>query len=175
METTAFETAWPDWFDRRNPPRLDLGKRPGTLSLQAVRSLEREHPERFAGVRGRVALGLLYLWHDHWEEAHHVAQADEGESHHDLLHAILHRREKDFPNSAYWFRGAGDNAAFELLTARAAKLLLESPLRASVLPEGQWSSAGFLASVRRKKDEDEPLLRALQAQEIIAFFETLVS
>jgi hypothetical protein len=173
MEKSAFETSWPHWFDRGNPPRLDLGERPGTLSLQAIRALERQYPERFADARGRVALGLIYLWHDHWEEAHHVAQADEGEAHHDLLHAILHRRERDFSNSGYWFRGAGRNAAFELLAERSAKPLLESDLRASVLPEGRWDSAGFLAAVRRGAPGHETLLRALQAEEIIAFFETL--
>ena len=139
--------------------------------MSAVRALAAAEPARFRGSRGDVALGLLHLWHDHWEEAHNVAQSDEGEPDHDLLHALVHRREQDFSNAAYWFRGAGKNAAFATLGARAADLLADDKLRAAVLPDGAWNSGAFLQAVRRKENED--LLRALQAEEIIAFFETL--
>ena len=159
-------------FDRGNPPTLDRANRANTLSLKAIRTLTDETPAYFQGSRGQVALGLLFLWHDHWEEAHQIAQSDEGEAEHDLLHAIVHRRENDFANSAYWFRAAGQNKMFELLGLRTAKLLLESGLNNSILPGGQWNSAGFLAAVKKKNPE--PLLRALQAEEIIAFFETLM-
>ncbi|MCD6025134.1 MAG: hypothetical protein K0Q91_2050 [Fibrobacteria bacterium] len=172
----ASETSRPDWFDRDNPPRLDMQERSGTLSAQAIRALEKEHADRFAGVRGRVALGLLYLWHDHWDEAHRIAQADEGEAHHDLLHAILHRREKDFSNAEYWFRSAGRNAAFDVLGGRLAKLTLEDPLRAAIVPYGRWSPAGFSAAVKNALNGDrknDAPLRAVQAEEIITFFETL--
>ena len=160
-------------FDRSNPPALDRAKRAGTLSLKALRALTEQYPGAFEGPRGQVALGLLFLWHDHWEEAHHIAQSDEGEADHDLLHAIVHRKENDFANSTYWFREAGQNPALKLIGIRTANLLVESELRASILPEGKWSANGFLTAVRRGKPD--PLLRALQAEEIIAFFETLVS
>jgi hypothetical protein len=153
-----------------------MQERSGTLSAQAIRALEKEHADRFAGVRGRVALGLLYLWHDHWDEAHRIAQADEGEAHHDLLHAILHRREKDFSNAEYWFRSAGRNAAFDVLGGRLAKLTLEDPLRAAIVPYGRWSPAGFSAAVKNALNGDrknDAPLRAVQAEEIITFFETL--
>ncbi len=160
-------------FDRVNPPRLDRTKRSGTLSLKAIRAQCDENSDTFKGSRGQVAHGLIFLWHDHWEEAHHIAQSDEGEIDHDLLHAIVHRRENDFSNASYWFREAGKNKAFELLGSRAENLLLESPLRNNILPGGQWSSGGFLSAV--KKRDSESLLRALQAEEIIAFFETVTS
>jgi hypothetical protein len=171
-------------FDRENPPALDRAKRPGTLSVKAVDALVAENAASFQGSRGRVAKGLLLLWHDHWEEAHHIAQSDEGEPDHDLLHAIIHRREGDFANSAYWFQEAGKNKAFEVAAARAEKLLVGNALRATVLPEGKWSSTGFLSAIRldhstgseeSRLGDRTPLLRALQAEEIIAFFETLAS
>ena len=160
-------------FDRANPPALDRTKRVGTLSLKALRALTEPYLGGFDGPRGQVAQGLLFLWHDHWEEAHQIAQSDEGEADHDLLHAIVHRKENDFANSSYWFREAGHNPAFKLVEIRTTNLLVESAMRESILPGAKWSSAGFLTAV--KKGKPEPLLRALQAEEIIAFFETLVS
>ena len=160
-------------FNRDNPPTLDRAKRSNILSLKAIHTLSDENSTYFQGARGQVALGLLFLWHDHWEESHQIAQSDEGEADHDLLHAIVHRRENDFANSAYWFREAGKNKAFGLLSVRTAKLLLESGLKSSILPDGQWNSGGFLAAVKKKNPES--LLRALQAEEIIAFFETLIT
>ena len=50
------------------------------------------------------ALAWLYL--DELDRAHEVCQAmpDEIGAH---LHAIVHRREGDFPNALYWYRRAG--------------------------------------------------------------------
>ena len=173
------------FFHRENPPRLDREKRSGTLSLKEIRAFSEENKARFVGSRGQVALGLLMLWHDHWEEAHHIAQSDEGEPDHDLLHAIVHRREQDFANSSYWFREAGQNNSFKLIGSRADKLLVESSnpsapqLRAEVLPDSHWSSQGFVTAIRADAREKEnpttSLLRELQAEEIISFFETLIS
>ena len=172
-------------FDRDNPPRLDRSKRAGTLSLKEIRGLIDGNPHDFEGTRGEAARGLLLLWHDHWEDAHAIAQSDEGEPHHDLMHAIAHRREEDFANAGYWFREAGEHEAFKTLAGRA-RGLLESPddkfvssLRARVLPAGAWSAKGFLEAVKAAKttksparDAEEKVLRALQAEEIITAFES---
>ena len=176
-------TFLPRFFDRGNPPLLDQGKRSGTLSLKAIQAIAAENSDFFKVSKGRVALGLVFLWHDHWEEAHKIAQFDEGEFDHDLLHAIVHRRENDFANSAYWFREAGENVAFEILSPRASKLLMDSAseiipektrnLRDKIVPDGKWNPFGFLDTVKSKKFES--LSRALQAEEIIAFFEVLTA
>jgi len=165
-------------FDRGNPPRLDRSKRAGTLSLKEIRGLADANPHAFEGARGEAARGLLLLWHDHWEEAHAVAQSDEGEPHHDLMHAIAHRREEDFSNAGYWFREAGEHAAFSALAARARALLPESSvLRETVLRGGAWNPQGFLDAVKaaKNKAEGEATLRALQAEEIITLFEAWTS
>jgi hypothetical protein len=124
---------------------------------------------------------LLLLWHDHWEAAHHIAQSDEGEPHHDLMHAIAHRREGDYSNSGYWFRGAGRHDAFTLVSERVRNLLLAEKtsgtggvgdtLLAAVITKGAWNAKGFLEAVRSNAG-GEPLLRAVQAEEIIAVFES---
>jgi hypothetical protein len=162
-------------FDRENPPRLDLRGRPGTLSKSAILAWRDANNARFQGSRGRVAMALAMLWHDHWEEAHAVAQSDEGEPEYDLLHAIVHRREGDFSNASYWFRSAGSHPLYETLFSRIDKSANkeDSRLIENVLSNGKWNAPAFVAAV--KKNEPEALLRALQAEEIIAFFETLTA
>jgi hypothetical protein len=157
-------------FDRSNPPRLDDASRPGTLSEKEVLAL----PVTASGARAEVARGLLLLWHDHWDAAHKVAQRDEGEPDHDHLHAMAHRREGDFGNAGYWVRGAGEHPSFALISSRLDALLAKHPLREKLLPGGEWEPLAFLKVVDKgRKGPDEALLRAVQAEEIIAYYEWL--
>lgn len=53
---------------------------------------------------------LQALWHDAnegWEQAHEIAQSQEGVPNYDHLHAYLHRKEGDRFNANYWYRRAG--------------------------------------------------------------------
>jgi hypothetical protein len=53
---------------------------------------------------------LQALWHDaraNWEQAHEIAQSQEGVPAYDRLHAYLHRKEGDRFNANYWYRRAG--------------------------------------------------------------------
>lgn len=49
-----------------------------------------------------IALGAMWLWHDFIDEAHKIAQDNETPEG-SWLHAIVHRRERDFSNSKYWY------------------------------------------------------------------------
>lgn len=169
------------FFDRDNPPALNRGKRGGTLSLDEIRGMADAGSAPFQSAAGRAAYGLLLLWHDHWDEAHRIAQSDEGEPHHDLMHAIAHRREGDFPNAGYWFRSSRPHAAYAVLAERVRNLIVKfsdsvttgnlGDLRGVAAPEGAWDPAAFLKAVRLGKP-DPDLLRALQAEEILALFES---
>ena len=44
---------------------------------------------------------------DHWEVAHNIAQAHEGQAAFDRIHALVHRIEGDSFNAKYWYRRAG--------------------------------------------------------------------
>src|SRR5687767_6536437 len=117
------------------PPALDLGPRSGVLTPAEARARARGIP--LPAARGELLTGLALLWHDDWHGAHAVAQAHEGRSDFDLLHAIGHRREGDFGNSRYWFRSAGRHSCFPLLEAALARELApDSPLREALLPKG---------------------------------------
>jgi hypothetical protein len=159
--------------DPENPPALDRARRKNVVSVTEIDAFIEGLPGSLAPARRRVLAGFLYLWNDLWQEAHEVAQEDEGEPDHDLLHALAHRREGDFSNAGYWFRRAGRAPAYALLPARVSPLLNGSPLAAKVLPGGAWSATGFLEAVRR--NEQPALLRALQAQEFLAFRESLLA
>lgn len=155
--------------DRNDPPRLDRRPRPArkvAVQKSDILSLSRGAEN----IQRTVATGLLLLWHDFWDDAHEIAQSNEGNAHHDLLHAILHRREGDFGNAGYWFRSAGNHPCFDSIASRVAAVLAQDPLREKLLPGGKWNPAAFLEAVRRDKtDAGDPVLRAVQAEEIIAF------
>ncbi|MFM7344907.1 MAG: hypothetical protein ACKO1J_06015 [Tagaea sp.] len=56
-----------------------------------------------------LARPLEALWHagrGKWDDAHKLAQEDEGEADHDWVHAYLHRVEGDLANAGYWYRRA---------------------------------------------------------------------
>jgi hypothetical protein len=59
-------------------------------------------------------LALQALWWDakgDWNKAHECAQADEGNSSCDWVHAYLHRKEGDASNARYWYGRAGKPVA----------------------------------------------------------------
>lgn len=63
-------------------------------------------------------LALQALWWDakgDWKKAHECAQADEGDSSCDWVHAYLHRKEGDASNAGYWYRRAGKPVAADAL------------------------------------------------------------
>ncbi|HAO99002.1 MAG TPA: hypothetical protein DCQ83_03040 [Fibrobacteres bacterium] len=160
-----------DSLNPENSPELTLRRRSGTLSVSAIRELSREIPGTDSDKR-ETALGLLLLWHDHWSEAHKIAQAHEGEADFDLLHGIGHRREADYSNSEFWFNEAGKHPVFEMLVTCATSLLKdEEELRRQLFPNGKWNPSGFVRAVKARPDH--PVLRAIQAEEMLCFYEYL--
>lgn len=152
-----------------------------TLAPADVRALTSGLP--LPPPRRKLLEGLVLLWHDHWDLSHELAQSHEGQADHDLLHAIGHRREGDYPNAEYWFRSAGKHPSLALLDGAVAAALPEGdPLRKSLLPSGHWSAKAFVTEVRRhvketsqvSRDREDALIR-VQALEFRVFAEWLLT
>ena len=165
--------------------------RPGLLDERAARQAAKLTSGLLPPENLPVFQGLVFLWHDHWTPAHEAAQSREGEPDHDLLHAILHRREGDFANAGYWFRGAGKHACYPILERNLASADPGSfragapsgaPADIPGMEGGRWSPSAFLASVRKRVQSGEAetsagsiALRLIQAEEIRAFATHLLS
>jgi hypothetical protein len=121
----------------------------------------------FAGRRSPngVVAGLWLHWNE-LEEAHRVAQelsTAEGS----FWHGIVHRREPDPGNAAYWFRRVGRHPVFPVLREAVAQLLAERGDRGFRLGR-EWDPFAwidFWEAARRRTQSAEYAL-ALEIQEI---------
>ncbi|GAA96924.1 uncharacterized protein L969DRAFT_105499 [Mixia osmundae IAM 14324] len=82
-------------LSRPNPP------------LSPKRPWKPELSEEIGSLPKSVDLNIraaLHLLNDDIEACHDLAGSQEGNPYSNHLHAILHRREPDYPNSKYWFK-----------------------------------------------------------------------
>jgi hypothetical protein len=105
-------------------PLSSLG--PGKPDPAARPSLEALDDAAFGGRiadRDMAACCRAALWlaFDHLDESHAISQ-DVGTVEGSYWHGILHRREPDHANAAYWFRRVGTHPVFTELARRAAEL-----------------------------------------------------
>ncbi len=63
----------------------------------------------------------LWLYHDFLDESHTISQSIETTTG-SYWHGIMHRREPDFSNAAYWFRRVGRHPVFPALAAAAREI-----------------------------------------------------
>ena len=67
----------------------------------------------------------LWLLHDYLDESHQISQSVETTTG-SYWHGIMHRREPDFSNAAYWFRRVGPHPVFTDLVTAARNLAHEA-------------------------------------------------
>ncbi len=165
-------------FASPESPELGPGPRSGVLSQSALNvELQKAFRQiRLSNQKQELIRALVLLWHDHLGAAHEIAQGiDNADG--AYVHAIMHRREPDYGNSAYWFRRVGRHPAFPELAKRAAALLArtnELKLQFQMLCASEWQPFGFVdaceRAVTRLDSTLDQLLRQLQQIE----FETLL-
>jgi hypothetical protein len=129
-------------------PELGPGPRTGVLSeaalAQAIDPLLRGAD--IPATSRELVRGVLLLWHDHLDAAHVIGQGIESADG-SFLHGIVHRREPDYGNAAYWFRRVGGHGCFPKIAKRVAELLTtnnERSLLAELVPQGVWDSIAFI-------------------------------
>jgi hypothetical protein len=126
-------------------------------SLTAETLFDRPPRDRAAA---SACLAGLWLWFDHLDESHTISQeisTAEGS----YWHAVLHRREPDPSNAAYWFRRVGDHPIFVTLAKEAQDLGLR-------LGSHRWIPFDFIDWCEKHRGtgtEQEARLRQVQRRE----------
>jgi hypothetical protein len=113
--------------------------------------------------------GALYLYFDCFDEAHQIAQDNEGLVG-NWLHAIAHRREPDAWNSKYWYKRVHPPAeVFKAIGKEALEVLRVHPaaeldgLLKKMEKSGTWEPEAFvdLCDKWREKDGSSPTFKIL--------------
>ena len=166
-------TDFAQFLNTAEPAHLGPGGRHGTLSRETLEKqlaplLEASTlPEN----NQQLIRALVLLWHDHLDAAHRLAQ-DVDNADGAFVHGIMHRREPDFGNAAYWFRRVGPHPAFPEL-ATSVKARSELTIK-NLTPKGAWDPFEFISACEAastKSDADQRALREVQKLE----FEVLLA
>jgi len=140
------------------PGTPNQSMRPSLTSL-TIETLLAPHALRDDDM-ARACLAGLWLYHDFLDEAHTISQ-DIDTPTGSYWHGLVHRREPDASNAAYWFRRVGDHPIFAQLAkdARSIGLMLPSP---------RWDPFAFIDQGERHRGTgtpEEDLLRRVQRRE----------
>jgi hypothetical protein len=167
-------------LDTAQFPELGPGPRPGIKSeAELKKSLDKVLGNSELKPEQRELISaLVLLWHDQLDAAHEIAQ-EIGNATGAFIHGIMHRREPDYGNAAYWFRRVGKHPAFGLIANRAGKALEakgEADLTKKLIPGGEWDPFAFISSCEgatrnSSGAEQKNILRELQAIESRALLE----
>lgn len=133
--------------------RAPVGGQPNGAAREALEKLTLE--SAFAHARivnldmGRCCLAGLWLVQDFRDQSHVVSQSIETSSG-SYWHALVHRREGDYPYTKYWFRRIGEHPVFEPLAESVTALVHESgePIP-KFLAGGQWEPLAFVDALQQ--------------------------
>ena len=165
------------------PPELGPGPRDG-VQAQSELDAALDHcllPSKLPSDNQQLIRALLLLWHDHLEPAHQLAQSlDTADG--AFVHGILHRREPDYGNAAYWFRRVGPHPAFPALAKRVAEFsssISHASLLQRLIKNGQWDPLAFVdacSSLASKPPSDagQRYLREVQRIETETLLDWLI-
>jgi hypothetical protein len=161
-------------FEASQPPDLGPGPRTGIKSEpELTKCLDKVLGDSNAqSERKQLIRALVLLWHDHLDAAHVIAQ-DINTATGSFVHGIMHRREPDYGNAAYWFRRVGQHPAFGEIGRRAGEVLAlkgDKDLAQKLIPGGEWDPFAFISaceSAARNSggDKNGEVLREVQAIE----------
>jgi hypothetical protein len=151
----------------REPRLAPLG--PGSFNTAARPVLQNLSVERaFAHARvtdrkmAECCLAALWLYHDGHDESHKISQDIDTPSG-SYWHGILHRREPDPSNAAYWFRRVGRHPVFTPLDDSARAIAADRVAVPS--PWDPFWFIDFCEARRTGRESGEELARQIQMKE----------
>jgi hypothetical protein len=152
-------------------PPLDAGMANQEIRdrLEALASNDIFAPRRVRdrGMADACRAGL-WLYHNFLDESHAISQELHTPTG-SYWHALMHRREPDFSNAAYWFRRVGTHPVYEPLCRDAAELSASSlPSAAFLRTQSTWDPFAFVdlcAAVLAGRAQGEELCRQIQKRE----------
>lgn len=158
-------------FEGDDLPELGPQRRPSALSLNEV---EKQLQQALASVylaasATNLVRSLLLLWHDHLDASHAISQGIRSADG-SFLHGIMHRREPDFGNAAYWFRRVGDHPIYPQLAETVGRLKSVSAFKEKLIAGGRWNPLAMIdaceaVEVEAADSGDADFLREVQAFE----------
>ncbi len=171
-------------FDTLEPAEPGPGPRAGIKSeTELKKSLEKLLRNSTAKAEQRELItALLLLWHDHLDSAHEIAQGISNPTG-SFIHGIMHRREPDYGNAAYWFRRVGKHPAFPEIASRAGKMLEAKgavALKGKLIADGEWDPFAFITACEgaarpSSSPQQKDLMREVQAVESLALADWICS
>jgi len=146
--------------------------RPRTLPFDRPAREARAALEQIDGVA--CVRAALWLLHDFMDDGHGIVQDIETRDA-AYLHCIVHRREPDAHNAAYWLARIGAHPISGELARDAAEILSGRPALAAIVAGGRFDARRFIdaATAASTTGADEQALLALQRREWELLFDHL--
>lgn len=171
MMTNNFAKAFGPLLSSNGLPGLGPARRSSTLPLPAAReAIDRAMATiPLDDSRAQLVRSLILLWHDHLDASHSISRGihtPDGS----YLHGIMHRREPDFGNAAYWFRRVGKHPIFPRLTRAVGDLQASSAFRDRLIADDHWNPLAMVDACEALEVDaadagDEGFLCAVQSLE----------
>jgi hypothetical protein len=139
----------------------DMGPGKPTASVRQIQQ-DLRSDKKFTSLAAQSAMcfeaGILLLC-GHLDASHEISQTLEGKGNPptaDYWHALMHRREPDFGNAAWWFRRVGHHPAFDRLSEQLLSWLSEGMAtpdqqhlaETRLIAERQWNPQAMIELCR---------------------------